>query len=888
MLSRKVLAVLLSAFIAQTALSPSATSAERGAVPPGANTVSAGAIAARPGTTERSATSIRAERLLAQTTAPTKEQRATLDLARDFLNAMGGLDKIKKFNATAYRVTGDYDQISSMSGASNKLDFELTSRGYQQKSKVLFMGRPVITCYDGKTCWTSHGDDVLPTDVVTAKRVREDLDHGYLLLEKLLDKGREMAIVPSTRKIDGQECLALSVMADDGKPTVFYIDPKTHLMKRSEYQGIDMEQGTECLKAYEYKNYKSLDGTLQPYETVEFSGNKRVGVLKVRDYTTKIELADNFFAMPGSQSIARLKQGAVVVPFNYKANEILVKASIDGQPEKVFLVDTGATQSIVDSDAATGLKTTTGDDFSITTGSGSMKMSYANIRAFKLGEIVLSNVPVAVTSMARFASVLQYKPAGLIGANVLKRFAITIDYDKQILILQDPDKFSPPSNAVAVDTKPSLGTSGLALEGTLDDKLHLTFLIDSGAAFNHVSESLIKDKFPDPILPVGTIKGLDGTPVNTGSVRFKTLKFGSLTVKNPIFSVAPSPPANATAQGGIISGGAIAIIGNPLLAHYRVTIDYRNQKLYFEKTQEREAEEELMAKLDDIISNFYKTGERNRSSSALCDLAAEAGKRNQPGVQALAVAYQGLMETDNADVPALLQATSWLKSEPLASSPKQLFLEAERLAKESKRMDIQAKTLALRALAEADQTMEATLDLSRAIQFSQTEASVYSMMAMMKVLVNKGTITTGSRQGDDDTTGATKTPGSAKDTSGAKNDSSGAESAFPDSGTRGSSSSSNPNSKAEDVILSTIHTTLPSKQSAKTDSPRKIAKSGMTILQPEQLVKQALMLDPADWPGLWVRRSIALERGRTNEVKLIEKQLQRYYPEARAVKALPD
>lgn len=842
MLSRKVLAVLLSAFISQTAVVPSAVAVE---------------LAANPATVA---------------TVPTKEQRAALDLARDVLDAMGGLDKIKKFNATAYRVTGDYEQISSMSGSSNMLDFELTSRGYQQKSKVNFMGRPVITCYDGKTCWTSHGEDVLPTDVVTARRVREDLDHGYLLLEKLLDKDRKMAIVPSTRKVDGKECLALSVIADDGKATIFYIDPRTHLVTRSEYQGIDMEQGTECLKAYEYSGYRLLDGTMQPFKTVEYSGDKRVGVLTVKEYTTKIELADNFFAMPGAQSIARLRQGAVVVPFLYVANEILVKVSLDGQPEKVFLVDTGATQSIVDSDAATGLKTTTGDDFSITTGSGSMKMSYADIKSFKLGEIILSHVPVAVTSMARFANVLQYKPAGLIGANVLKRFAITIDYDRQQLILQDPDKFTPPPDAVAVDTKPSLGTSGLALDGTLDNKLDLTFLIDSGAAFNHVSESLIKEKFPEPILPVGTIKGLDGTPVNTGAVRFKTLKFGKLTFNNPVFSVAPSPPSNDTTQGGIISGGAIAIIGNPLLAHYRVTIDYRNQKLYFEQSQERKTEDELMAKLDGAINGYYKTGDKNLAASALNALAEEARTRNQQAAKVLASAYEVLISGNGYDIPALVNGTKG------ANSRVPYDLHASEIL--ANRADVKAKLLLLRALAEAGNTdFQSRIDagklVAQALMLNQNEPMVYSMMALLGLKseqFRKSPTTTGDTKSSSPKETGTSTPATG--------------------------------SASDDTILSTIHTTLKpttsgsatqtppaatqsSGEPTKPTEPTTPTKRGMSILAPELLVKQALMLDPADWLGLWVRRSIALEHGRTDDARLIEKQLRRYYPDARDVLALP-
>ncbi len=550
---------------------------------------------------------------------------AARKLALQIVNAFGGMENLKRFHETPYKGTGKIEQVSTISGTSNNFDIEVFSKGVKQYCKIDLLGQPLISGYDGDVSWTQQGDQVFPADPQTTKQVAEDIKHGTLLLLSL-DRSDTKMYVGKPRAVQGVMCDALVVTPDDGKPTTFLADQKNHIVLRSEYKGLDLEQGIEAEKAYEYKDYRLVDGTQQAFDTIEFTGSKQHSKVLFTSLMKQPGLPESIFSMPAEKPIARLKEGPVTVPFEYVNNEILVKVRVNNSHDLRFILDTGATQSIVDEQTAKLFGPSQKSNLSMTTGSGSIKMNQMTLDTMALGEVTLSHIPVAVANLQGFSEILQQRPAGLLGANILRRFLVTVDYDERKVTLSDPTNVTVPANAHIVQTKPTLGTAGLAVNGTIDGKVKLTFLVDSGAAFNNVSESLVKPLLKTPILPVGTLKGLDGHPVKIASLRFDTLDLDSLRVQHPIFSVAPPPSSKD--PSGLIASGNIAILGNPLWSQFRLTVDYRNQRLILEETSKRKKENSILRRVDAITMSLRKTKHYEQAVTAyrlMADEAREAG-----------------------------------------------------------------------------------------------------------------------------------------------------------------------------------------------------------------------------------------------------------------------
>ena len=560
---------------------------------------------------------------------PIKSQKP-LDMAqlrKKILQALGGYENFKKFNDQPCRAIGKIIQSSTISAVNNSFDCNIVVKRDKQWISISFLGQPLITAYDGKDCWTQQGDTVIPADKITSQRIAEDEAHGFLLLEQLNNDQAKIE-AGKNRVFDGKSCQAVMIYAPDGKPTTFYIDSETGLPTASSYQGVDLEQGVNLEKVYRYHDYRTIGGTKQPFRIVEYSGAKKVSETVINTVTIDTNVDDSLFEMPKSKPHASLARGPIKIPFEFVGSEILVKTRFNNSQEVRMIVDTGATQSILDKKTADALGVTTSADDSgltMTTGAGHIKTGAAKIEKLTIGDLALQNVPFALTDLTSFGQLQPQKPAGLIGANILKRFLVTIDYENETIILEDPE--SAPANniknATIVDTKPSLGMSGLSVEGKINGKEPATFLIDTGAAFNNISESKVKPLMWGPLYKSGTLKGLDGKPVPTGSIRFDSIEIGSTKMSNPIFSVAGT--TNDTKDlNGIINSKDLGIIGNPLLSRYTVTLDYRNQKLYLRQSPRQIERANLQKELDDAQSQWIESGDGERALATYRKIAARA------------------------------------------------------------------------------------------------------------------------------------------------------------------------------------------------------------------------------------------------------------------------
>lgn len=657
------------------------------------------------------------------------ETRNAREILGKVIDAYGGLSKLKETKEGAFKGHGTFSTISGLSGASNDFECDLESKDEQLKIKSKLMGQTLTIGYDGKDSWQQLGDWVSYSTETTAKRFVEELKHGLNALIDAAEPGSKLELLPD-QTIQGKLCDVFRAPAADGKPTTFYADKSSHIVLRTEFMGTDHEQGVPALQSTDYMEYRPIHGTLISFKSAEYTNGKKTAESVLDKMDPAPEITDADFRRPPESEVARVKEGAISVPFQFVNNEIIVPVRINNKYDYKFIVDTGASQCVLDKEAASAIGPYSTADFSITAGAKAMPLSYMTMDSFRVGDCTLDSIPALVTDLSAFQASLGHRPAGLLGASVLRRFLVTIDFPNKKLILADPKKVTVPPKALVVPTSPTFGSTALVVSGKVNDKHDLNFLVDTGAAFNNLPRSLAKPLMSGQLLPVGKIFGLDGEKLDIGMLKLNNVKLGPLTLEKPVFALSPDTAGGA---GGLFGAGAMGILGNPIWSQFCMTVDYKGERLFLEPPSDRETLISTSKALEQIQSELHSKGDLDKAIATCHALAATAKKNASFGAEALATAMEATCYSDK-----------YLKTRDAAAmkTAVALFPKASQLAQESKNANIQAKVTVqwadmYLAAGGAQNLAQAQPLLTKAAGLAPTEPEVFASFGNLLVRAQK-------------------------------------------------------------------------------------------------------------------------------------------------------
>jgi PDZ domain/Aspartyl protease len=272
---------------------------------------------------------------------------------------------------------------------------------------------------------------------------------------------------------------------------------------------------------------------------------------------------------------------AIEIPFILEGGHIIVEASIDANPPRPFMFDTGA-RNLISRDAAQPLNASVIRTARI--GGVGTKISHSDIikvGRIAIGAAVLEQQTVIVVDLPNIIVDRGSRPrlAGLIGSELLARYAVTIDFARRTLILNSPG-FRPQLSTFALPLGFAIAPDGLShpsitaeLDGVAGD-----FIIDTGAnsqvfvsdGFQRAHRPFAKSGRTLQFLSAGGIGGRTNIQMGFG----RRLRIGPLTLSPPVV-------AGSTDSGGARLGASAGLIGTAILSQFVVTIDYQSARAYF-------------------------------------------------------------------------------------------------------------------------------------------------------------------------------------------------------------------------------------------------------------------------------------------------------------------
>jgi hypothetical protein len=260
---------------------------------------------------------------------------------------------------------------------------------------------------------------------------------------------------------------------------------------------------------------------------------------------------------------------ATPIPFDPERGLVEVRVLIDGRVQGKFGLDTGADRLYIDRAFAktNGLSFAEGaPSHQIVGVDGVAQSSAVSLRSMEIGDERLYNLPaVAIDLNDLTQGRTGDHPDGLIGFDILRRFYLTIDYPNRTadMYMAEPRFLA----GREFETVPFRQFNHLIIvEARFSKDIVRPMVLDYCASFTTISNQLATDLE----LSVDS-RGIGALP--------------SLSLNENVSSeMVPAAVANIEAYRRNFRGGEFeGIIGATFLRHFKVTVDYKRNKVYFHR-----------------------------------------------------------------------------------------------------------------------------------------------------------------------------------------------------------------------------------------------------------------------------------------------------------------
>jgi hypothetical protein len=437
--------------------------------------------------------------------------------------------------------------------------------------------------YDGSTAW--RVDQNGKFKALDGKDLEEAKTSNWFDNDSWLfpDQGGGDVTLRGAEKDSTGTFKALTVTPPAGKSREFWFDDKTGLLVRI------VSRSDQQTVVTRLSDYRDEQGRKRPYHThVSVVGMPANDVhATVDSMWVNVEIDASVFAPPAEKlaDTRYLKTpGRARLPFHYGENDhVWLKASLNGGPPEDFLLDTGASVTVIDSTAAEryGLKL---QGRMQAQGAGAAGgASFSQVDSIRVAGpdgdgVTLVAQKVAVLSVSPQLEPFFWKPcAGILGYDFISRFVTEIDFDGETLTLYDPKTFQYQGKGQSVPL--TMAGNIPVVKARIDDAFEGEFRLDVGSgstvdvhspfARAHDLRSRMTKTFEV------TGGGFGGTFTSTIG-RMKKMEIGPYSWSEPLVTLSGAE------VGGLASEDYAGNIGNKILERFKCTFDYERRAVYLE------------------------------------------------------------------------------------------------------------------------------------------------------------------------------------------------------------------------------------------------------------------------------------------------------------------
>lgn len=331
------------------------------------------------------------------------------------------------------------------------------------------------------------------------------------------------------------------------------------------------------------------------------------------------------------------KAPVAVLPFDPLTNIPWLQVSAAGGAPAWFVVDSGASRSVLDTAHAARLGVAAEGTQQVTGGGAGA------VTARLAPDVVYAFDGVRLTAPSSFVLDLGYSLgahgrslAGILGSDLFRRYVVSLDYETNRMSLYEPATFDAAGfgESVPITLQKEKPHVRVLLTVPGQPPVERTLLVDTGSG-DAVDDDLVAT-LPGRILVAGGVGIGEPHPVYLG--RFEAAQIGSFVIRRPT-GVAGGPP----------------LIGGTVLRRFTVTLDYARGRMLLKPN--RHFDDAILSGASGIDFSFDAQARAYRVERVLPGSAAEkAGLAAGDTITAIDGAPSRKMTVD--EIERLLQAPS--------------------------------------------------------------------------------------------------------------------------------------------------------------------------------------------------------------------------------------
>jgi hypothetical protein len=435
--------------------------------------------------------------------------------------------------------------------------------------------------YDGEHGWFMDEKSMVSVrDAIQARR--ETATQAYIARQGWL---RSASADPASmqfvglRQEAGHAFAVVRIVPRRGSGIELWVDAQRHLIDRIITSADDGETQTTW-----YADYRPVAGVLLPYLQRSGNGDAQYDTTIRLQHVTALKTArDADFRRPASAvHDAYIEHGATnaSVPFISYGGLIVVAVSIDGAPPLPFVLDTGGLNLLTPAAARKLGIEGLGHQAVQGVGEAVQAMQVAQVKRYRLGQVVLEDQRFLIVSLPQLLTDrgAQEPIAGLIGYELLRRFATRIDYDHHMLTFTPNQAFE----GMAGQTPLPLAFNERTPQVTASiDGVPGVFSLDTGDSGGlTVFEPFAR---AHGIRKLGKVLATQmrgaGGKIVASEAHVETLALGPFSIAHPLATFAA--PAKGVFASSVLGGN----LGYDVLSQFVLTFDYEHRRLYLQRGQ---------------------------------------------------------------------------------------------------------------------------------------------------------------------------------------------------------------------------------------------------------------------------------------------------------------